>query len=115
MAEYILYLPPDELMVEAKRHRIRELSLVCLAQAIEELIYPGRHMDVCGAYNSLAEAFFASDLWWVISILCRDSLLYFKEKNGALIACSTLNSTQLTYMVGSGMRSRNLVMQTRYA
>ncbi|QBP07667.1 hypothetical protein HOV30_gp009 [Erwinia phage Derbicus] len=115
MSEIILYIPPVDLTAMGRVYAVRYLSLIELAQAIENLIYPGRHLQVSDAYNTFAEAFFATDLWYMISILGEEAPLLFKEINGALVACTTLNSTQLTYMVGSGMRFRKQVMPMRCA
>ncbi|AFO71229.1 hypothetical protein CR5_009 [Cronobacter phage CR5] len=115
MSEIILVIPPVDLSALGRVYQVNRLSFVELARAIENLIYPGRHLDISDAYNTFAEAFFATDLWFTISTLGQEKPLYFKEINGALVACTTLNSTQLTFMVGFGMRSKRQAMQTRYA
>ena len=56
MSEIILVIPPVDLSALGRVYQVNRLSFVELARAIENLIYPGRHLDISDAYNTFAEA-----------------------------------------------------------
>lgn len=58
-------------------------------EAIQELIFPGSHDDVTKDYLRLAERYYGTDTWKIISILGRHHRGPYQYHNGAVVTWSS--------------------------
>lgn len=84
-----------------------------ILEAIQELIFPGVH-NLPGDRLKVAERYFGSDAWFMISALGRDHSSPFSYKNGVVQTWSKYTSIQLQFIITSGQRWKN-ILRFRFA
>ncbi len=73
-------------------------TLLC---AIQEVIYPGTH-EFPREWIRIAESYFGTEAWFVISALGRNHSYPFHYKNGVVQTWSEYTSNQLRFILASG-------------
>ncbi|AEP83842.1 hypothetical protein ABP04_00695 [Salmonella enterica subsp. enterica serovar Virchow] len=69
--------------------------------AIQEVIYPGTH-EFPREWTRIAESYFGTEAWFVISALGRNHSYPFHYKNGVVQTWSEYTSNQLRFILASG-------------
>lgn len=97
----ILLPPPERTLPPDIRNGIGSILLsdkVSIAKAIFENIYPGSYPDVHPTFMEISEAYYQTDVWFIISALGSRHSSPFRELNGVLYTWTDYRFFRRIYM-----------------